>query len=177
MKKIYIFVEGNDDERFFKKLISPVLKKSYDDIEIIQYAQMKKEKVGLFLLSVKTLKFDYIFVADIDYFDNVNQKKQYLHKLYANLSDEKLYIAVMEIESWYLAGLKDSTAKKLGIFYKGDTNEVTKEDFNHIHRTRFTSRIDFMNELLKIYSFDTAVDKNNSFNFFFHNFLREYYYL
>ena len=35
MRKLYVFVEGNDDELFFKTVIVPVLKSKYNDIEII----------------------------------------------------------------------------------------------------------------------------------------------
>jgi hypothetical protein len=46
------------------------------------------------------------------------------------------------------------------------TDELTKEDFNGLIPPKFDSRIDFMFELLKYFSIDTAEKKNQSFRFF-----------
>ena len=61
-----------------------------------------------------------------------------------------------EIESWYLAGISNSIANSIRIRYHCTTNDVTKERFNELIPSSFTSRIDFMNELLKHYDFETA---------------------
>ena len=46
------------------------------------------------------------------------------------------------------------------------TDELTKEDFNARIPSRFDSRIDFMFEILKSFSLETAARKNQSFHFF-----------
>ena len=46
------------------------------------------------------------------------------------------------------------------------TDELTKEDFNRLIPRRFDSRIDFMFEILKSFSIETAARRNNSFDFF-----------
>ncbi len=76
LSKLYIFVEGNDDERFFKHVIVPLMYKKYNDVEIFKYAQWKKEKVNNFINSIKTLQFDYIFTADLDDEPTVGSKKR-----------------------------------------------------------------------------------------------------
>ncbi|HII98687.1 MAG TPA: hypothetical protein HA272_05405 [Methanoregula sp.] len=48
---------------------------------------------------------------------------------------------------------------------------MTKEDFNAVIPLRFDSRIDFMFELLKSFSLETAVKKNASFRFFYNRYL------
>ncbi|MCK5741950.1 MAG: hypothetical protein KAH48_07025, partial [Chlorobi bacterium] len=111
LKKIYIFVEGNDDERFFKSAIAPKLLEKYDDVEIIKYRQWRKEKVNLFLLSIQTLGFDYIFTADMDFEHSVNKKKQSIQKVYTNAALSSIEIVIVEIESWYMAGLSDNAAR------------------------------------------------------------------
>ena len=35
MKKMYFFVEGNDDELFFKSVVAPMLADKYSEVEII----------------------------------------------------------------------------------------------------------------------------------------------
>ncbi len=58
LKKLYIFVEGNDDELFFKKVMLPLFLKQYSDVEIFKYAQWKRQKVELFILSIITLDYE-----------------------------------------------------------------------------------------------------------------------
>lgn len=169
--RIYIFVEGNDDELFFKTIIAPMLEKQYRSVEIIKFAQMKKVKIEQFIFSINTLKFDYLLFSDIDYHRSVNQKKKYIKERFSNIDDELMYVVIKEIESWYLAGLNDSTCRELQISVFKNTNEVVKEEFNLLYHRKFKSRIDFMLEVLKNYSISTAIKKNDSFAFFADNIL------
>jgi hypothetical protein len=73
----------------------------------------------------------------------------------------------MEIESWYYAGLPDESLQKLGLPLLSSTDQLTKEDFNALIPPSFDSRIDFMFEILKSFSFGTAARHNLSFRFFF----------
>ncbi|MFC2131890.1 hypothetical protein ACFLSQ_10690, partial [Bacteroidota bacterium] len=162
-------VEGNDDELFFKSIIVPILLEKYHDIEVIQYAQMKKEKVQLFILSIKTLNFDYLLFGDIDFNSSVNRKKKYLEARFDNVDEKQIYIVIKEIESWYYAGVTDAKSREFGIKPMKNTNELVKEDFNQLYHKTYKSRIDFMLEILKEYSVSTAIKKNDSFRFFSEN--------
>ncbi len=166
LNKVYVFVEGNDDHRFFQKLIVPILLEHYADVEIIKYAQMKKEKVNLFLLSIQTLDFDYIFTADKDEDYSVGEKKGILRHKFSNLDKKKISIVIMEIESWYLAGLNHQKSLDFDINQYENTENVTKEEFNSLYHRKFRSRIDFMHELMKAFSVETAKAKNRSFEDF-----------
>jgi hypothetical protein len=46
------------------------------------------------------------------------------------------------------------------------TDDLTKEDFNRLIPKNYDSRIDFMFEILKYFSIDSARKKNHSFRFF-----------
>jgi hypothetical protein len=48
-KRLFILVEGEDDIRFFGRIIKPLLAPSYASVEIIPYASIKREKVNKFL--------------------------------------------------------------------------------------------------------------------------------
>ncbi len=159
-------MEGNDDELFFKKIVVPFFLNQYNDVEIFKYAQWKRTKVELFLQSIITLNYDYIFTADIDLVETPKLKKKIIRERFDNVQFNKIMIVIKEIESWYLAGLtnKDSTELKLSI--PETTNEITKEDFNAICHTTFHSRIDFMYELLKVFDAFTAQNRNESFKYF-----------
>jgi hypothetical protein len=159
-------VEGEDDVRLFGRIIKPILAPRYDSVEIIPYACTKREKVNRFLQSVSQMKNDYIFVADIDFEHSVRDKKQILYYRFNNIDGKSIVIVIKEIESWYYAGISGDLARELGITDQSSTNDLTKEDFNSLIPRRFDSRIDFMFEILKSFSLETAARKNRSFDFF-----------
>ena len=164
--RLYIFVEGSDDERFFLSVVVPLFKKFYTNVDILKYAQWKKKKVNLFIQSIETLKFDYIFTRDIDQAKTVAEKANEMIARYEALRKDTITVVIAEIESWYLAGLNKLESIDLRIDYLEDTQAIVKEDFNMIYNGRFRSRIDFMREILKRFSISTAMDKNNSFRTF-----------
>lgn len=165
-KRLFIFVEGADDVRFFGRLIKPLLVPRYRSVELIEYASVKREKVGRFIKSLTTLGHDYIFVGDIDFEPSVEAKKYLLTGRYQNLSGDTIVVVIKEIESWYLAGLNREAESRLGVKHHDLTNTVTKEDFVRLIPRKFVSKVDFMFEILKFYSLETAVEKNRSFRFF-----------
>ena len=66
LKKLYIWVEGDDDKRFFNGVIKSKFIKKYDSVEIVRYAHLKREKIDNFLKSIKAMSANYIYVADIN---------------------------------------------------------------------------------------------------------------
>lgn len=170
-KRLFIMVEGEDDIRFFGRIIKPLIAPSYHSVEIIPYACIKRAKVNKFLKSVALMKNDYIFVADIDNERSVRDKKQILYYRFSDIDGRSIVVVIREIESWYLAGISFDAAQALGVADLLETNDLTKEDFNALIPLRFDSRIDFMFELLKSFSLETAVKKNASFRFFYNRYL------
>ncbi|PKL69983.1 MAG: hypothetical protein CVV30_01005 [Methanomicrobiales archaeon HGW-Methanomicrobiales-1] len=165
-KRLFILVEGEDDIRFFGRVIKPLFVSRYESIEIIPYASIKRVKVNNFLKSVRQMKNDYIFVADIDTERSVRDKKQLLYYHFDNISGHRIVIVIKEIESWYYAGISETAVRDLGVADLAATDELFKEDFNKLMPRQFDSRIDFMFEILKSFSLETAVLKNRSFRFF-----------
>jgi hypothetical protein len=165
-KRLFILVEGEDDIRFFGRIVKPLFVSRYDSVEIIPYASIKRVKVNNFLKSVRQMKNDYIFVADIDTERSVRDKKQILYYHFSNIDGKSIVIVIKEIESWYYAGLSRESILAFGIPDLSSTDTLTKEDFNHLIPRKFDSRIDFMFEILKYFSLDSARVKNNSFRFF-----------
>lgn len=165
-KRLFIMVEGQDDVRFFGRIVKPLLVSRYDSVEIIPYASIKREKVNKFLQSIVLMKNDYIFVADIDFEHSVRDKKQILYYRFNNIHERAIVIVIKEIESWYYAGIPDQLAPVLGVPLLPSTDEMVKEDFNARIPKQFDSRIDFMFEILKSFSIESAARKNTSFRFF-----------
>jgi hypothetical protein len=164
--RIFILVEGEDDVRFFGRIIKPLLINRYDAVEIIPYASIKRTKVDNFLKSIRLMKSDYIFVADIDAEKSVRDKKQVLYSHFSHIDGGSIIVVIKEIESWYYAGLTPESVKDLEVPNLPRTDDLTKEDFNRLIPRKYDSRIDFMFEILKYFSIDTAKKKNHSFRFF-----------
>lgn len=167
---LYVFVEGVDDERFCDKIFFPIFNKKYNAVKVIQYAGKTSKKIGNFLKSIDSMRDDYFFVTDINDKPCVTAKKQKVRETWKVTNEDKIIVIIKEIESWYLAGLDEKALSKLKISCSHllrDTDSLSKEKFDTLIPRKFDSRIDFMLELLKNFSIQTAKQKNRSFNYFF----------
>ncbi|MBI5361067.1 MAG: hypothetical protein HZA48_10850 [Planctomycetes bacterium] len=172
-KRLFIWVEGNDDERFFDHIVKPRLLCLYGRIDLIPYAQMKHKKIKSYLKSIYAMNADCIFTADINSARCISEKKQTLKDKFQNIAERNILIIIKEIESWYLSGLSDSVMKKFRCPAIKATDGITKEKFNDFFsKSKFDSRIDFMTEILKNFKTETAKQKNKSFNYFFGKYIK-----
>jgi len=164
-KRLFLLIEGDDDQRFFETVIKPRFEKKYSSVAIWKYAQQKRKKVGAFLRSIKSMGADYVYSSDINRSPCVMHKKQEIQGRLKTIDSDKIVVLIQEIESWYLAGLDTAASKRLGIPTYKTTNDLTKEDFDDLIPSGFDSRIDFMVEILKCFSTETAGQKNRSFDY------------
>jgi hypothetical protein len=165
-KRLYIFVEGKDDKRFFGGIVTPLFEGKYDQVDVLEYAQVQKENVNKFIRNIKEMNADYIFVSDIDNAPCVTARKQYIQSKFKEIDKDRIIVVIREIESWYLAVLDDKSSKSFGIRYSNTTDNVTKEQFNDLIPRKFDSRIDFMQEILKCFNLETGKHRNTSFRYF-----------
>ncbi len=170
-RRLFIFVEGSDDKRFFSRIIVPLLTGDYASVEIITYACMKSVKVCRFVRSIAAMDHDFILFGDIDQERNVKAKKAVLKSRFCILSDDRIVVIIQEIESWYLAGLDERSQRRLALRSYRSTNHITKELFNQMVPQFYTSRIAFLADILDLFSLDTALEKNRSFRYFFTRFV------
>ena len=133
-RKLFIFLEGNADERFFDRLISPLYQKFYTDIQLWKYSQDPKEKVTNLLNSINSMPYaDYIFVADMDESPCVTARKERIKSQFKKLSMDRILIVCREIESWYLAGLNDDARRQIKIRRRfNKTDSISKEQFDRM---------------------------------------------
>jgi hypothetical protein len=167
MPSLYILLEGNDDERFFNRVILPLLREQRYRIKIWKYAQEKRIRTIQILTSLRSMGVKCIFVRDIDEGISVDQKKKEIMDAYDHvLSGEDIAVVIMEIESWYLAGADTHVLDRLGVKEEySTTDRITKEEFNRLIPRRM-SRIVFIQEILRNYDVATAKRKNASFRYF-----------
>lgn len=160
-EQIFLFVEGTDDSR----LITHLYETLFDyNIFTYEYAQQTLKKVNNFIRSVEAMQASYVFFADLDNASSPEAKIEQLIAQYPRLKSEQCQIVVIEIESWYMAGVTDEQAEQLKIRkLPKQTNQLTKEQFNALMPNRFTSRIDFMREIVRHFSVEQAQIKNQSF--------------
>ena len=165
-RRLFIWVEGTDDERFFTTIVAPRLGSRYDDITVRRYAGVKNEVINNFLTSIKAMGADYLFVADIDNAPCVTRKKEALCGTFNRLDERRIVVVKAEIEGWYHAGLDATAARHLGTRMERDTQTLTKEQFYTRRPMRYRSDINYMVELLRHFDFDAAQRQNASFAYF-----------
>lgn len=161
-----ILVEGDADRRFADAIIKSRLKYKYSKITIIEYAQEQPKKISRIIQSARESNDAYIFIADLNSEKCIGIRKNKLEKKYKHLEKDKIIIVIREIEGWYLAGLIDEDMKKFGIKIYKTTNEIIKEEFEKNIPKKFTSKRDYLIEILKKYSMPQAAKRNSSFKYF-----------
>lgn len=158
-----MFVEGVDDQRFCRVILYPVLRKIYEQIEIVPYSQTKKKTTNVLIKVIRSeWDTDYLVLADRDVAPCVTIRKQLMLERFPEAEEDKIIVVVPEIESWYLAGLDERSSRKLGIPFSIDCERVTKEMFDSYKNRQFTSRIDWIEEILSCYSIDWAQQRCRS---------------
>lgn len=169
-RRLFIWVEGTDDLRFFNTVVRPRLTDRYDDVDIRRYASGMAARVNGFIRSIGAMGAEYIFVSDIDMAPCVTRKKETLQGRFDRLAMANVIIVKAEIESWYLAGLDADACAILGVRMPRNTEMLTKEQFDSLLPTQLPSRDNHMIEMLNHYGIETAKQKNRSFAYFARNY-------
>lgn len=165
-RRLFLFVEGNDDERFFAKVVVPLFESRYRSVHIVKFACMKRASVCRLVTGIRRMKDDFLVFADIDNEPGVKAKKHLLMERFCVLDSREIIIIIREIESWYLAGLDDAAERDLSLPHHSSTDDLSKEYFNSRIPRHFVSRIAFMLDILSRFSVPVACRKNRSFHYF-----------
>lgn len=159
MDVLYVFVEGSDDERFFRFYFST------ENVKIIQYARMTHKDFTKFLHSISHMKnADYIIIADADG-ASIDAKKEKVSEKHPVCDTSKVFISQHEIESWYIAGLNSNDSAKYKVKYINCTDSISKEKFETLIPKNF-SPVSFKVEILKCFDLQAAINRNTSFGIF-----------
>jgi len=162
MKLLYIWVEGNDDERFINNIILPLLEDKYGYIVVQQYANRNSARVCKFINSINSQGHKYYFLADYNESKCISQKKRKILRKYKCLDDKYIIIVKTEIESWYCAGLKNEIANKLHI-PSGNTELITKEMFElYRKKAKYDTKIEYLLAIIGSYAIEIAKSKNKT---------------
>ncbi len=176
-KVIYLILEGDDDIRFFEKIISPLFLKNGFSIIPIKQSSKKRKDCGKFIQTIENMNdWDYLFAKDIDVFPCAGLRREHIMKeLSGKIKAEKILIVAKVIESWYLAGVSDKTMRSLGVTPKNikkiirSTDDIDKSKFYEFFPPSKT-QIEIMNTLLDNYNIEIAKKRNKSFDYFISRF-------
>lgn len=161
-RRLFLFVEGDDDERFFRAVLFPLLRRRYDDIFPVQVSQLTKKKIADWLGSVKAMRADYLYVRDLDRHPCVTAAKNALLEAHPRLTPDRIQIVKAEIESWYCAGIASGNLAYSEIGTCLETEIVTKERFEAAIPGGRVNRIPTMAEILERFDLAAAARRNSS---------------
>lgn len=181
MKSLFIFVEGPTDETFFENIIKPRIKDKYTSIKIIPYRNKKKDKIDGHVKSIKRMGAEYIYTCDLDHScdsekvreTKINEKINNIANGNPSLEEDRITIIIQEIESWYLAGIKENLYKKVGI-----RNSKKIPNYELISKEMFRSFCDkedyssVMLNILECYDFGYAIENNRSLKEFSEKYIK-----
>ncbi len=182
-KQILIYVEGLDDKRFFDKIIKPKFEElGYDNVFVDDFGgdkyKGKCKDIDEFIKDIKIINskpgriYDYIFVVDLGQFPDVLSRKNSISSRIQHVENDDIELVIVEIESWYLAGLDRNSSKKHGLPNYKNTNKLTKQTFRDAIPRKFKKReIFFKSKILDDFNFENAIVKNDSFKQFYNKFL------
>lgn len=165
---LFLFVEGPDDERFFKSVLEPLIEDRFKFIKYIQYAQQPKALIENIIRPLKHTPNKYLFICDMDARGDstycITNRKDKEHLAFrSNIPKDRMLVVKEEIESWYYAGIAESLSHNMKSIT--NTESLTKEEFEKLIPANFTSKTDFMIEILKTFSTEIAGEQNTSFSY------------
>lgn len=165
MNHAYLWVEGDDDERFVKSIFVPYLTK-FEHTQVVRYASMKDKKISDFLKSVDKMNAASFFFADRDSAATIDDRVSGLRRRYSIPDTCQVIIVCREIEGWYLAGIDNLGDRRRWDGDAGvDVNAVTKATFNSGQPRRFRVRTEWMIELLRSHEPSSASMRSPSYQF------------
>jgi len=165
-RRLFLFLEGDDDERFFRAVFFPLLRRRYDDVFPVQMSQLTKKKIADWLRSVEAMKANYLYVRDLDRHSCVTAAKNALLETHPRLIPDRIQIVKAEIESWYCAGIGSGKLADSEIATCLETEIVTKEKFDAAIPGGRVNRIPVMAEILESFDLEEAARRNSSLRYF-----------
>jgi hypothetical protein len=170
-RQLFLFVEGDDDERFFRSAVVPALFTGYHHVQFVQFSALKKEKLKGFFRSIVAMKAEYILVRDLDRQPCASAAKDHILGALPQIDPDRVQIVKAEIESWYCAGIPgDHPWRSLAIGRCADTSTITKEAFEAAVFQSGQPKLPAMLKLLERFDLEAAVQRNESFRRFLRKF-------
>jgi hypothetical protein len=164
LKKALFLVEGDDDKKFFERIISPQIKKYYQDVLIRKHIGWTINERTTMISDFQKKSADIFVISDFDKSSCITNKIDKVRTDYNIPVEVKIFIVKKEIESWYLAGINDFLLNKHSIQEFNDTENLSKKFLNTLSK-RNGSLLEFKLKILNNYSLKTGISKNSSLKY------------
>ena len=170
MCRLILFIEGDDDERLVKHILTSIANETKSFIQYYQYSTKKKSSIKQYINTIINVNnWDYFFLHDNDHHLCLTSCKEFLCDIFPFICISKLIIAIREIESWYLAGLSANLCHNIGLQYIHDTSNVTKEDFSklflELNNDDMPNLLEFKLFIIENFDLELAVTRNKSLEY------------
>lgn len=174
MDKLFVFVEGFYDKKFFDDILSIKFQEKLS-VTLFSVPYQIKKNVGVNnnIKHLNSLKIPYIFISDLDShsYPCITSRKEKRKSEYSALDLDKIIIVNEEIESWFISGVDSNLSQFFEFDIPDNTEDLTKEDIDKmIEDSHFISKKEFLFEISRHYDFDLAIKRNNSLKYFLERF-------
>ncbi|KKK41318.1 hypothetical protein LCGC14_2735510, partial [marine sediment metagenome] len=164
-KRIGIFLEGDDDKRFFEKILKPFFSNFYPDyiFNIIRYRANKSDEIiKNYIKSFRDDEWKFFFLRDFDRGPCYSEIFNKTIECFEQLEEDEIFIVCKSIEGWYLAGVNDIFLRERGVNeHFEDTEKISKFGLKRLF-PRGTTMTTIMINMLKDYDINIAIEKNQS---------------
>lgn len=168
MDEFFIFLEGDDDERLFQRVIVPViLQKGAYTPTLWKYRCETKKEIAKRLNTLQKMGIDYLFISDLDKAKCITARKNELIDIYEYLDPSRIIIVVKSIEGWYAAGLTKKGCNMVGVSEPDSTDNLSHAKFMKWVGSKFKKESIAKMAILNYFSPNIAKKRNASFNYFY----------
>ncbi len=162
---LFLLVEGSNDKLLFDHVVKPRLDDRYS-VVIVKTTATNLPEVNRLVKMLNHQSYGYWKINDLDESPCITQKKVSVQGKHPEIPVNNILIVRTEIESWYAAGLNSEACARLKVNFSKPPDNMTKEDFEACIPSRYNnSKIAFMQDILRHYSFDGARARSTSFNY------------
>lgn len=160
-KRIGIFLEGDDDKRFFEKILIPFFERKYEGyiFSIIRHAEKKPQIIKNYLNTFIEDECKIFYFRDYDKGPCFKEILDKTKNRYNQLEENNIFIVRKSIEGWYLAGFNNDFLRNNNI---NDTDDIRKSQLKFLFPNDRYPLI--MINLLEDYNIEQAIQKNASLN-------------
>ena len=163
-ERIGIFLEGNDDKRFFEKILESFFNSKFPNyiFHKIRHSEKADDKIIQYINSFREEECKVIFFKDYDKSPCYTEILERTIQCFEQLEQNEIFIVRKSIEGWYLAGVNETFLRDKGVNeHFEDTENISKHRFKALF-PRGTTISTLMIEILEDYDIRTAIEKNSS---------------
>jgi len=163
---LYFLVEGWHDKRFVEQVVRTRIPADFEDAIVYEYAQNEPTHVRKLVLWLQSKANEYLFLCDLNRSPCVSDRKRRIRERFSCINEERIVVVARSIEAWYVAGLDEAAAQRLRLGLPACTDDFDKQKFDRmIEEAGFDSRTDFIEEILKGYDWQGAIERNRSLKY------------